>query len=192
MDIRPPPTILQFSATMISDNKDNRHRCFVVSYCVDDKSFTVFEKVVPNSGFNGGKFLQKTVCTNPATGKPYEPTDIYLGAVVNLEGWKFMLQEASEAALKTMEARSDVFYKSDLSLIISKLRKVLGHQIPKLLVAFQKRDPRKRLRVSLVETQEALAEFGIVMADQEFLTLFRRYQYGNDQFKYQEFVESMT
>ena len=161
MDIRPPPTVLQFSASMISDNKADRGRSFVVSYTVDDKSFTVFEKVVPNSGFRGGKFLQKCVCTNPETGKPYEPKDIYLGAKLNLEGWKFILQEASEAALKTMESRPDVFIKSDLSLIISKLRKMLAGQSPKMLVAFQKKDTRKRLRVTLVELQEVLAEFGI-------------------------------
>ena len=192
MDIRPPPTVLQFAASMISDNKADRGRSFVVSYTVDDKSFTVFEKVVPNSGFQGGKFLQKCVCNNPETGKPYEPKDIYLGAKVNLEGWKFILQEASEAALKTMESRPDIFVKCDLSVIITKLRKMLAHQAPKILVEFQKRDPRKRLRVSLVQVQEVLAQFGIVMADQEFLTLFRRYQYGDDQFMYQDFVEAMA
>lgn len=192
MDTRPPPTTLQFSASMISDNKADRGRNFVISYHVDDKAFTVFEKVVPNSGYAGGKFLQKCVCENPATGKPYEPREIYLGAKVNLKGWQFILQEASEATLKTMESRPDVFIKSDLSLIISKLRKILENQAPKILVAFQKKDTRKRLRVTLVQLQEVLAEFGIVMADQEFLTLFRRYQFGDDGFEYQDFVEAMA
>ena len=192
MDIRPPPTVLQFSASLISDRKEDRGRSFVVSYTVDDKSFTVFEKVVPNSGFRGGKFLQKCVSNNPSTGKPYEPKDIYLGATINLEGWKFLLQEASEYALRTMESRPDVFVKSDLSLIIAKLRNILAKQAPKMLVAFQKKDTKKRLRVTLVQLQEVLAEFGIVMADQEFLTLFRRYQYGDDYFLYQDFIEAMA
>jgi hypothetical protein len=192
MDIRPPPTILQFAASMMSDNKADRRRSFVVSYHVDDKAFVVFEKVVPNSGFAGGKFLQKCVCNNPETGKPYEPGDIYLGATVILEGWEFLLQEASEATLKTMESRPDVFIKSDLSLIMAKLRKILNKQGPKMIVAFQKRDTRKRLRVNLLQLQEVLAEFDIIMADHEFLTLFRRYQFGDDGFEYQKFVEAMV
>jgi hypothetical protein len=191
MDVRPAPTVLQFSASMISDNKADRTRNFIVSYTVDDRSFTVFEKVVPNSGFAGGKFLQKCVCTNPKTGKPYEPKDIYIGAKINLEGWNFVLQEASELALKSMEARPDVFIKCDLSKIIEKMRGMLRHKAPQLLVAFQRRDTRKRLRVSLVVLQEVLQEFGIVMADQEFLTLFRRYQF-NDEFQYQDFVEALA
>ncbi|EAY18869.1 hypothetical protein TVAG_295210 [Trichomonas vaginalis G3] len=193
MDIRPPATILQFSATIISDNKQDKLRSFVVQYYVEDKAFQVFEKVVPNSGFNGGKFITKTVCNNPETGKPFEPKDIFLGAKVNINGFRFILQEASEESLKIMESRPDVFVKADLSVIITKLRKVLAGKAPKILVEFQKHDTKKQFVVPLVDVQQVLEVFGIVMGDQEFLTLYRRYQFGKiDGFMYQDFCEAMA
>lgn len=193
MDIRPPATVLQFSATIISDNKQDKLRSFVVQYFVEDKAFQVFEKVVPNSGFKGGKFVSKTPSKNPESGKPYEPKDIFLGAKVDINGFRFILQEASEESLKIMESRPDVFVKSDLSLVMTKLRRVLVGQIPKVLVEFQKYDPRKQLIVPLLDLQKVLEAFGIIMGDQEFLTVYRRYQFGRiDGFMYQEFVEAMV
>jgi len=192
MDLKPPPTVLQFAATMVSKNKSDRIREFVVNYYVDDRSFSVFETVVPNSGFRGGKFLQKKMCLKPETNKPYEPHDIFIGARITLDGWVFVLQEASEHTLKVMEARSDVFVKCDLSLAMSKMRTMFRDKIPSLRAAFEKVDERKKLRVSLLETQQILKDYGIIMGDQEFLTLFRRYQFGDsDKFAYLDFLKAM-
>jgi hypothetical protein len=193
VDIRPPATVLQFVATLETRKPEDTMREFVVAFYVQDRAFVVFENHVPNSGFRGGKFMQKQVLTNPKTGAPYEPRDIFVGARLDLAGWQFVLQEASEDALKVMEARSDVFVKCDLSALLTLVRQRIAGKAPQLQVEFQKKDVAKRRRLNLVETQEVLAQFGLTFGDQEFLTLFRRYQIrGSEYFDYEAFVKNLV
>lgn len=193
VDLRPPPTILKFLATLNSKRRDDQIREFVVSYYLDDKAFSVSEKQVPNSGFRSGQFLKKMVINNPKTGVPYEPHEVYVGAAVNLGGWQFTLQEASEDALKVMEAQSDVFVKCDLAELLRRIRQTLAISVPELLVQFQRKDNRKRNCISLADLQEVFLKNGIDFGDQEFLTLFRRYQVNDmDLFNYQEFIDNLV
>lgn len=192
MDLKPDPTVLQFTASLVSRRPEDKGRDFVVAYTVDDHSFQVFEKAVPNSGFQGGRFLHRTVCINPETGQTYKASDVYIGAKVNLEGWTFVLQEASEAALRVMEAHPDIFERSDLYAITDRIRQKMRGKLEEMKNAFKTLDPRNRGRVSLVELQGIFKQFGIQMDDQEFLTLFRRFQYGDsDRFEYHDFVDAI-
>jgi hypothetical protein len=193
VDRRPAPTILQFLATLETRNPEDKIREFVVAFYAEDRAFIVYENHVPNSGFRGGKFLQKQIVNNPKTGAPYEATDIYVGAQLDLLGWHFVLQDASEDALKVMEARSDVFEKSDLAAIIGDVRKRIAGKAPQLLVEFQKKDAQRRERLSSADAREVLAQFGFTFGNQEFLTLFRRYQFCNsDYFSYEDFVKNLV
>ena len=193
MDLRPPATVLQFAATLVTRDQNDKAREFVIAYYVEDRAIAISERYIPNSGFRGGKFMQKTAINNPKTGKPYEPSDIFVGAILQIAGRTFCLQEASEDALKVMEARSDVFTKSDLSMIMVELREKLHGQCPKLLVQFQSIDPKKTEKVTLVELEKILANNGIKLGDQELLTLFRRYQHLDyDKFNYQQFVQDLV
>jgi hypothetical protein len=193
VETRPPPTILQFCATLDSRKPEDKIREFVVAYYLEERAFVVFESRVPNSGFRSGKFMQKQVLTNPKTGGPYAPHEIYVGARLDLAGWRFVLQEASEDALKIMEAHSDEFVKCDLAALLAVVRGRLAGASPRLLVAFQKKDERRRRRLSLLDLQEVLGQFGLQFGDQEFLTLFRRYQIGqSDQFDYESFVRNIV
>jgi hypothetical protein len=193
VDIRPPATILQFCATLETRRPEDKLREFVVAYCLQDRALVVYETRVPNSGFRGRKFMQKQVLTNRKTGAPYEPREIYVGARLDLAGWIFVLQEASEDALKVMEAHSDVFVKCDLSALLALVRERLAGRAPQLLVEFQEKGTKKRRRVSLLDIQEVLGNFGLTFADQEFLTIFRRYQVGqSDQFDYEQFVRNLV
>lgn len=192
MDLRAPATVLQFSANLDTRDKNDKIRSFVISYYVEEKAFSVFERVVPNSGFNGGKFLQKMVCNDPKTGKPYEPKDVYIGARVTLDGFDFILQQASEASLKAMETRSDVFIKCDLDLIIGKMREMLRGKLEALEKDFNAADKSKRERVTFEDLISILKNYGIVMGDQELLTLFRRYQFGGTElFNFREFLNNL-
>jgi hypothetical protein len=193
VETRPPATILQFCATLDTRKPEDKIREFVVAYYFEDRAFVVYELRVPNSGFRSGKFMQKQVLTNPKTGKPYEPHEIFIGARLELAGWRFVLQEASEDALKIMEAHSDEFVKCDLAALLRIVREKLGKRSPQLLVELQRKDPRKRRRLSLLDLQDGLGQFGLQFGDQEFLTLFRRYQVGqSDQFDYEAFVRDLV
>ena len=73
------------------------------------------------------------------------------------------------------------------------LRTKLSGKCPQLLVQFQSIDPKKTLRVSLLELEDILDKNGIKLGDQEFLTLFRRFQFlDTDRFNYQNFIDALV
>ena len=92
-----------------------------------------------------------------------------------------------------MEAKSDIFERSDLAGIMDRIREENKGKAPQILVEFQKLDKRRRGRVTLPEVQSVFATFGIKLDDQQFLTLFRRFQYiDSDMFLYQDFVSGLV
>lgn len=189
VDLRPPPTIVSFTAQLISQNRDDALREFIVAYWVDTKQFSVVEKVVPNSGFPGGKFLQKTLYNNPDTGVPYEPDQVTIGKDVILGGWHFHLTSATEGSLKTMEARTDLFTRSDLYEIIEPLTKQLKGKANDLKTAFMRRDKQRRGRIHRNDLGSVLEDFRVRLGEQELVTLFRRFQFADsDMFEYNDFL----
>ena len=190
-----PKTILSYTASIVSNNVDDNLREFMVNYCVEDSTFAIYEKVVPNSGFPGGKFLKETKALNPLTNKPYKPEDVEVGKEIVVNGWKFHLNVASEGTLKTIEAKSDtMFTNSSISSIILPLRKKLGKKGSKTYEdihnAFLEYDPRKKGRVSKEQMRDVLVnKAGANIGEQELLILFRKYQFaGADLFQYEKFL----
>jgi len=193
MDTRPPPTTLSFVATLVSKNRDDALREFIVVFCVEDSSFSIIERVIPNSGFQGGKFLQRTRASNPATGEPYEPDDITVGADITVAAWRFHLKSATEGTLRLMEARSDMFTQSDLSAVVLPMIRELRPRAAALRAAFERRDVRKRGRVRRDELAEVILEFRVALAEQELITLFRRFQFADsDMFEYGSFLAHLA
>lgn len=193
VDLKPPPVLLSFSATLVSNQKEDNFRDFVVTYYYYDRAFSVTERTVPNSGFKGGKFLQKKVIINPETNLTYEPKDIYIGAIIKIDGWIFQLQEASEHTLKIMEALSDEFIRSDIQKTFILMKNIVKGKVSEILVEFQKLDHFRNEWVTALEFQSVLRNFGVILADQEFLTVFRRFHYpGTDHFDYPEFCKHLA
>jgi len=189
MNLKPDPIILSFNASLVSQNRDDCLRQFLVAYFVDEQSFSVVEKVVPNSGFPGGKFISKTKFNNPKTGKPYVSEEISIDSDIVLGGWVFHLDSATEGTLKYMEAHSDVFEKSDLFNcmlpIITKLKSIKNI----VSAAFKECDTQKRGRVKNSDVERILAQFDVTLTKQGRITLFRRFQFADsDLFLYNEFL----
>lgn len=192
MDPTVEQTILSFTATLVSKNRDDALREFVVAFYADDSSFSVMEKVIPNSGFPGGKFLQRTKAINPETNEPYQPDEVSIGRDITLGGWRFHLKSASEGTLKTMEAKSDIFTRSDLFNVILSVSDQLKPKINDLKTAFARRDKTHRGRVKQSDVGDVLEEFGVNLGEQELITLFRRYQFADsDMFEYNDFLAAL-
>lgn len=189
MDNRPAPTILSFNSTLVSNNRDDALREFIVAFFVEDSSFSVVEKVIPNSGFPGGKFLQRAKAKNPATDAPYDPDDITIGAEVTIGGWHFRLKSATEGTLKLMEAKSDMFSRSDLAAVIIPLISALKPRVEELRRVFQRQDTRKKGRVPFDDVGPILKGFHVGLGDQELTTLIRRFQFADsNMFEYEDFL----
>jgi hypothetical protein len=192
VDRRPPYTILSFSAKLVSDNRDDSLREFIVTFNVEENKFAVLEKAIPNSGFRGGKFLQPTTGENPKTGLPYEPDEVTIGSIVTIASWKFKLISASEGTLQLMEARSDLFTRSDLATLFGDLGKRLKPKLGELRTAFAQRDKGKRERLRNDDVKAILDDFDVNIGDQEWVTLQRRFQFADsDAFLYNDFLLSL-
>ena len=50
---------LRFKAELVSDDPNNEGRCFFITYFLEDESISVFEKQILNSGYTGGKYLER-------------------------------------------------------------------------------------------------------------------------------------
>jgi hypothetical protein len=151
------------------------------------------EKVVPNSGFQGGKFLSRTKTKNPETNAPYRADDVTIGLDVRIGAWTFHLKSAGEGTLRTMEAKSDQFVRSDLASIVLPLRDDLKPRVNDLRTSFMRRDKLKRGRVKIDQIAEILGEYDVKLGEQELLTLFRRFQFADsDLFEYNDFLATLT
>ena len=190
-----PKTILSFTASIVSNNTADNLREFMVNFCVEDSTFAVFEKVVPNSGFPGGKFLKETKALNPLTNKPYQPDEVQVGKDIVVNGWKFHLNIASEGTLKIIESKSDtLFTNSSIASIILPLRKKFGKKGSEsgeeIRNAFAEYDPKRKGKVSQAQMRDVFQnKLNANLGEQDLLLLFRKYQFaGADLFQYEKFV----
>jgi hypothetical protein len=117
--------VLNFRAKIVSRDRTDLLRKFVVSFYLFDQTLQIYEEYVPNSSFRWGKFLQKTRVINPATRQFFQSGDFFVGQKITVAGVVFELLDASQLALGLMEADPDEFPHSDLALVISKFRDVL-------------------------------------------------------------------
>lgn len=189
MDLRPPQTVLSFKAHLVSKNREDILRQFIVNFFVDDDKFSVFECVVPNTGFPGGQFIARSRFVNPDTNAPFKTTELYIDSEIVLNGWRFHLDEATEGTLRAMEANPDLYPKSDLSTTlipaISKLKPMKGE----LEKQFKAKDKAGHGRVSFAIARNIFDDLDIATGKQERITLFRRFQFADaEQFKYEDFL----
>ena len=182
-------TVLSFNATIISNNTDDQLREFMVNFCIENSSFAVYEKVVPNSGFPGGKFIKESKATSPETGKPYTPDEVHIGATIVVNGWKFKLGKPSEATLKIIESRPETFTMSNMKTIREPFnRRMKGHR-DEIEKSFAECDPHNHGKVTRDQLRQILEKNNISLGEQEFLILFRKYQFaGSELFLYKDFL----
>ena len=91
---------LRFLARLSNASKVDRDRRFIINLHAGTEQISVFERVERNSGFLGGKFLEKSRLKNPRTGSRYEFTDFPIGGTVRINEYEFELLEADEYTRK--------------------------------------------------------------------------------------------
>uniref|UniRef100_A0A4X2L023 EF-hand domain containing 1 n=1 Tax=Vombatus ursinus TaxID=29139 RepID=A0A4X2L023_VOMUR len=102
--------VLRYMAVLESPIPEDRGRHFIISYYLATEMITIFEPPVRNSGFFGGKYLGKTKIAKPGScvDKPtfYGPGDFFIGALIEVFGHRFIIQDADEYVLKYLESNA--------------------------------------------------------------------------------------
>ncbi|TGZ60658.1 hypothetical protein CRM22_008410 [Opisthorchis felineus] len=142
--------ILRFYAQLITDIPVDKDRVFVINCFLSDDTFSVYEPPRRNSGFKGGLFLERGRVKKPNTERfsvdppdYYSPSDLYVGAEVIFNSFKFFILDADEYAYKYMEEHSAEFPYSNIKKIYDKLRPFVKERCEELNAFGKNQDPNE-------------------------------------------------
>ena len=97
--------LLRFSGRMESDVAENNDRRFVIVFYLEDDTLRVFEPMIHNSGFAGGKFLLRKRYKSTATNKYIVADDLTSGSILEINHFKIRLQEPDQQTSALISAR---------------------------------------------------------------------------------------
>jgi hypothetical protein len=176
--------VLNFKSKLVSDYPEDRRRQFVVSYYLSDKTMAIFEEVVPNSGFRGGKFLQRTRVRDPDTGQFFEPSVFYIGALIRCSARVFDLLDAAPHTLNLMEAHSDDFPEANITTVVQNLIGIAQADTKNVRALFETYDPQNTGFVGVDDAQSIFAKFVPKITKHAALTLTRAFDKGDGTYDY--------
>ncbi|CAF0855388.1 unnamed protein product [Brachionus calyciflorus] len=175
---------LRFLARIHTKDPIQADRRFIVSYFLSDDSIMVHEPPVRNSGINGGRFLERGRVKKP--GQPmystklpeyYNYKDMFVGAVLQLNNFFFILYDADEYCYEFMEKNSNMFQYSNLNNVLRKFRSLNQTElIGNLESNFRKNDNFNSGVIGFTAFFSALKNvLGDQLNEQEIITLARSY-----------------
>lgn len=85
---------LRFLAKFVDPASEDKNRRFILTYYMNNDTISIFEKFERNSGFVGGKFLERCRIKNPKTRHWFAPTDLHCGNQLQINHYNFELLEA--------------------------------------------------------------------------------------------------
>eukprot|EP01105_Mastigella_eilhardi_P014914 TRINITY_DN3395_c0_g1_i2.p2 TRINITY_DN3395_c0_g1~~TRINITY_DN3395_c0_g1_i2.p2 ORF type:complete len:649 (+),score=174.07 TRINITY_DN3395_c0_g1_i2:213-1949(+) len=202
--------LLRFRATMETQRPEYRGRAFVVAYYLANDTIGVGELPLKD-GIPGGRFLERTRLRHPERSRHaapsgyglqatddsreyYQPSDFFVGARISLLSWTFVLHDADEATLRHMEANPYEFPMSNVDWVLEHVAAQLqaGGKggVSALKAAFQRYDHDGS--ISGQQLKDALLLLGVDLAEQEKITLLRRYDLtGEDKVHYFELCTTL-
>jgi hypothetical protein len=101
--------VLQFGAKMVDPAPEDVDRRFVIKFFMNNDTLSVYEQFQRNSGFIGGKFLERCRLKNPDTNMFFCPTDFKQGNQITINKHKFELLESDDWTKNYMANNPDTF-----------------------------------------------------------------------------------
>lgn len=146
-------------------------RSFVVSFFLTDDSLSVYEPSIRNTGFPGGKFLERGIVTKngEATGPRFTGGDFFVGARVLVYNRVFELLEADGFTLGHMEQNPDTWPHADVDLVLATARQQADREALRGL--FDAAGPT----VQMGDLAAMLAAAGAPLEPQQLVTLGRQW-----------------
>jgi hypothetical protein len=138
----------------------------------------IFETIVPNSGFRGGKFLQRTRVRDPATKKFFEGDAFYVGARIFVSGRTFELLDAAPHTFCLKEAHFDDFPEAILPLVLQ------NQSTGSVRALFEGYDRRKIWVVTVEEAKAIFTCFVPQVTKHAVLTLLRSFDNNDGTYNY--------
>ena len=106
---------LRFLAEFVDPAPEDITRRFIITYYMSDATISIFERFEKNSGFIGGKFLERGRIKNPATGEFYTQGDLVVGTAILLNTFNFRILDCDKFTQKFIESNPTYFPDTVLS-----------------------------------------------------------------------------
>lgn len=100
---------LSFLARFVNPQPEDVNRRFNVTFYMNNDTVSIFERFQRNSGFIGGKFLERRRVTNPATGLFFKASDFNVGAIHEINNFTFELMEGDQWTKNFMANNPAIF-----------------------------------------------------------------------------------
>ena len=167
-------------------------RVFVFKYFLSDDTMSIFEPPIRNSGFIGGKFLERGKHKNVETGKFFAKDDFKVNGKIRICGRCFMVFELSDefGGAKSKKAIG----ASNMQAIITKVENKLRRHGASLARTFRSIDLDKSNTVTYDEMKMFLKSYFTAdeLTDQEVFVVMRYFDTdGEGRIDYNEFAEKI-
>jgi len=182
---------------MTAPNPDDHKRRFVISYFMGDNSLSIYEPPIQNSGFMGGKFLERQRVIRHKSQQGFgdwmseQDLLVELPGTVWINNYPFVLLETDKFTLRYVnKGRIDSFVSIDA--IHEKLR-VKGRGLAnEILSVFRMLDDEQTGTVSLDDLVNMMRKFNFDLDEDELIALMARWDAHKDGFvPYEEFVSQV-
>lgn len=105
--------LLRYGLVFDTAHPEEKDRKFILNYNLGDGNVSIIERVTPNSGISGGKFLSSRRIVKPHSNpdKPdyYAPKDFVIGAKIFIYAHRFIITSADLYVYRYMQANPQMF-----------------------------------------------------------------------------------
>ena len=114
--------ILRFVCRKIGPFADDNIKKFLLSFYCGDDSLMLYLQTERNSGVLNGKYLERQKYKNDVTGEYFKMSDLYMGAVLNINKQQFQIVSADEYSLNFMFQKPELFPECDQQKLFNSLK----------------------------------------------------------------------
>ena len=90
---------------MISESKEDNIRKFIISFFCGDDTVQVYQNTDKNSGYWGGKYLERSRQEKSGDKRYLVDTDFQIGGFIKIAAYTFQLLKADDFTLNYMRER---------------------------------------------------------------------------------------
>ena len=114
--------VMRFEARMISENKEDNIRNFIISFFCGDDTIQVYQNADKNSGIWGGKFMERKRHEKAGEQRYIQDSDFQVGGLIKLAAFTFQLLKADDFTIGYMKERPNKFPEINLTATFAKIK----------------------------------------------------------------------
>jgi len=182
--------VLRFTAKFANPKSEDADRFFVINFHLFDDTMSIHEPPQRNTGIVTGRFLEKGVHLNQATGNLFTPEDFMPGNVVKVFNHELLIMDMDKYTRKYLTTGNPTTV--NLQAVLEKLRESMRQQFPLVRDIFRRFDTDHNGVITLQEFKQALRKYGFQMTESEVHIIMRHFDTLKDgQVTYNEFCDAL-